>query len=238
MCYRYSISSKPELLEKKFSATFTQSFTPKYHVSAFTDEKLPVITNKNPTQIQLFHWGLIPFWIKDSTQAQAIQKKTANARIETVYEKPAFRHAAHHHHCLILADGFFEWREYNNKKYPYYIYLKNHEPFAFAGIWDEWNDTQNNQKHYSFSILTTAANELLAKIHNTQQRMPVILSVKNQHIWMSESFQKQDITDLLNTNDDKLLQAHTITSLLSSKTKNDTNPDIITPHTYKNLADL
>jgi len=238
MCYRYSISSKPEVLEKKFSATFTQPFTPKYHVFAFSEQKLPVITNKNPDKIQLFSWGLIPFWTKDNTQAKIIQKQTANARVETIYEKPAFRHAAKHHHCLILADGFFEWRQYKDLKYPYYIYLKNREPFAFAGLWDEWEDKQNNQIIYSFSILTTTANKLLEKIHNTKKRMPVIVEAEKQPLWISNSFKQEDIQQLLASPNELALQTHTISRLFTSKTKEDINSDIITAYRYETLPSI
>lgn len=237
MCYQYSIYSKPELFEKRFSATFSQSFSPQYHVTAFSQLKLPIITNNDPFHIQLFHWGLIPFWTKDIKQARTIQQKTANARAETIYEKPAFRQPATKNHCLILADGFYEWHEYHGKKYPFYIYLKSREPFAFAGIWDEWKDKQTQQTVFSFSVITTPANPLLEKIHNTKKRMPVILPPREEQVWISNSLSKQQAQQLLVPIDEHLLQSHTISRLLTSKTKKN-NAEIIKPYSYDNLTIL
>ena len=147
MCYRYSVPSR-EVLEKKFKATFkrNENFERKYHVGTFNNPKLPVITNEDPKQIDLFHWGLIPFWVKDQKNADEIRQKTANARGKSIFEKPSYRNAAEKKHCLVLADGFFEWRYYNGRNYPHYIYLKNHEPFAIAGLWDSWTNRETQEK--------------------------------------------------------------------------------------------
>lgn len=124
MCYRYSVPG-PDTLVKRFSASFPEesSFSRQYHASSFDLPKLPVVTSENPMQIQLFCWGLIPFWIKDEKTAEELRFKTMNARAEELFEKPSFRDAAEKKHCLVLADGFFEWQEVNGKNYPYYIRL-------------------------------------------------------------------------------------------------------------------
>ena len=159
MCYRYSVPG-PDILEKKFQAKLKVKFERKYHAGGFDFPKLPVITNEDPDLINLFHWGLIPFWVKDEKTANDIRQRTANARGESIYEKPSFRHAADKRHCLVLADGFFEWRYFMGKNYPYYIHLKNRESFAIAGLWDIWKNPENDEKIYTYTIITTEAKPL------------------------------------------------------------------------------
>ena len=81
-----------------------------------------------------FRWGLVPSWAKDP----AIGNRMINARSETVATKPAFRKPMRQRRCLILADGFYEWKREGTRKQPYYIKLRDGEPFAFAGLWDHW----------------------------------------------------------------------------------------------------
>ena len=135
MYNRYSVPG-PDAVKKTFQVKLKTSFKRMYHTGAFDHPKLPVITNENPGQVDLFQWGLIPFWVKDQKTANQIRERTANARCETIYEKPSFRHLAGKKHCLVIADGFYEWRWYNGKNYPYFIRLKNHEPFGMAGLWE------------------------------------------------------------------------------------------------------
>ena len=237
MCYRYSIYSKPELIEARYNSTFKEDFTPKYHVSAFSQVKLPVITNNNPQQIQLFNWGLIPFWVKDQKQAEEIQQKTANARAETIYEKPAFRHAAEKKHCLVLVDGFFEWREFHGRKYPYYIRLKSHEPFSIAGLWEEWTNKEIDETICSYTVITTKANPLMEKIHNTKKRMPVILPRELERLWINDSISKDQAKELLLPISEYDMEAYTISRLITSKTQDPNVPSVIEPYTYPELKD-
>jgi putative SOS response-associated peptidase YedK len=177
MCYFSSISVSFKIIETRFGAKFIQSeaFSPVYSASAFTFPSLPVISNEDIEHITLMQWGLIPFWVKDHENALNIREKTLNSRAETVFDRPAFRHSVQSKRCLVIADGFFEWRHINNQTYPYYIRLVDHTPFAMAGIWDRWHNKETSESLDTFSIITTKANSLLEKIHNTQKRMPVIL---------------------------------------------------------------
>ena len=175
MCYRYSIHSNAMIIESRFDARLQNNYEKKYHVGAFDQTKLPVITNENPKQIQFYKWGLIPFWVKTLKQADEIKERTVNARTETIYEKPAFRQSAENKHCLVIADGFFEWRYFQGRNYPYYIRLKSHEPFAIAGLWDCWVNKEIERKMYTYTIITCPANPLLEKIHNKKKRITGIL---------------------------------------------------------------
>ena len=145
MCYRYSVPG-PDVVKKTFQVKLGENFVKRYHVGAFEKIKLPVITNKDSHQVQLFKWGLIPFWVKDEKTANEFKDRTVNARSETIFEKPAFRSSAGKQHCLVIADGFFEWRYYNGKNYPYYIKLKNCKVFSIAGLWDRWTNKESGEE--------------------------------------------------------------------------------------------
>jgi putative SOS response-associated peptidase YedK len=138
MCYYSSISVGFKIIETRFGVKFVQAeiFEPVYSASAFTFPLMPVVTDENPSQVVLMQWGLIPFWVKDEENAIKIKQYALNARSETIFTKPMFKHSIQSKRCLVLVDGFFEWRHISNKRYPYYIRLVDHEPFALAGIWD------------------------------------------------------------------------------------------------------
>ena len=126
--------------------------------------------------------GLIPFWAKDDS----IKQYTLNAKIETLNEKPAFKNSVKNR-CLVIADGFYEWKwldEKGRKKQKYLITLPDSDLFAFAGIWSEWQNKSTGEIINSYSIITTEANELMAEIHNSKKRMPVILTKKNEKDWL------------------------------------------------------
>jgi putative SOS response-associated peptidase YedK len=235
MCYRYSVP-EPDKLMKRFSVSFPEkeSFKRVYHVSSFETPKLPVITNDNPKQIQLFSWGLIPGWVKDKKTAEETRLKTMNARAESIFEKPSFRSAAEHNHCLVLTDGFFEWQEVQGKKYPYYIRLKSHEPFAMAGLWETWKNTQTNEETRTYTVITTNANPLMELIHNTKKRMPVILSKNDEQIWLT-TYKKDEVESLLAPYDDNDMEAYTISRLITIKLRNPNVPEVLKPFTYPDL---
>jgi len=236
MCYRYSVPG-PDTLVKRFSVSFSEekSFTRQYHASSFDLPKLPVITNENPAQIQLFYWGLIPSWVKDEKTAEEIRFKTMNARAENIFEKPSFRHAAEKKHCLVLADGFFEWQEVKGNNYPYYIRLKSHEPFAMAGLWDSWIHKTKDEVVHTYTVITTLANPLIEKIHNKKKRMPVILRKEDEPQWIHSILDKDLTKSLLTPYDSHEMEAYTISQLITSRTQNPNTPQVLKPYTYPEL---
>lgn len=184
MCYRTKLNSRLKDIEKTFSARFIEPdlYQPQEEINAFSFSKNPVITNDNHGEIEMFHWGLIPFWAKDDK----IRKMTLNAKIETVAEKPAFRSCVNSR-CLIPANGFYEWQWLDaggKRKQKYLIWPKDQEIFAFAGIYSSWKNPVTSELINSYSILTTEANELMSKIHNNKKRMPVILKKEDQKLWL------------------------------------------------------
>jgi putative SOS response-associated peptidase YedK len=238
MCYRYSIHSDKIVIESRFDATFQDTYEKKYHVGAFEQTKLPVITNEHPKQIQFYTWGLVPFWVKMQKQADEIKERTVNARAETIYEKPAFRHAADTKHCLVLVDGFFEWRYFQGKNYPYYIRLKSREPFAIAGLWDCWTNKETKEHLYSYTIITCPANPLMATIHNKKKRMPVILLKEQERFWINSTLTKEQAKQLLVPFDQNNMEAYTISRLITSKFRDPNAPEVMDPYSYPELEDV
>jgi putative SOS response-associated peptidase YedK len=183
MCFHSKQSLSAKKIEKRFKAKFENidEFEPSIY-NGFQFPKTPIITNEHPGKIQMYNWGLIPFWAKDDS----IRKYTLNARIETLHEKPSFRNVVKNR-CLILADAFYEWQwldDKGKKKQKYELILPDNEPFAFAGLWSEWVDKSTGELVNSYTILTTEANELMSRIHNSKKRMPIILSSENEREWL------------------------------------------------------
>ena len=185
MCFFYKLSKTAQELENRFNAKFeSQSQFASSNYNGFQFPKTPVITNTYSNKIQLFYWGLIPHWAKDNS----IRKNTLNARIETINEKPSFRTSVNNR-CLVLSDGFYEWQwldEKGKNKQKYLITLPNNEAFAFAGLWSEWADRATGEIYKTYTIITTEANELMSKIHNSKKRMPVILEKDNEANWLNK----------------------------------------------------
>jgi len=187
MCFHSKQGKDSQTLEKRFKAKLksTDLLVTADRFNGFTYPRTPVITNKNIQEIQLFNWGLIPSWAKD----ESFRASTLNARIETINELPSFKNNVKNR-CLILADGFYEWKwldEKGKKKQQYLISLPNDEPFAFAGIYSEWTNKNTGELLQTYAMITTEANPLMAEIHNTKKRMPVILTPQNENDWLNET---------------------------------------------------
>jgi len=126
-------------------------------------------------EMALLHWGLVPSWAKDIK----IGARMINARAETVAEKPAFRSAFRHRRCLIIADGFYEWKRSVKPSQPYYFSMKDGKPFAIAGLWEHWKDAEGKVVE-TCAMITTGPNNLMRPVHD---RMPVILPEKAYGYW-------------------------------------------------------
>ena len=165
MCYQTKITKKKEELKRHFDAKITglDQFDPSEVIKAFDFPKTPVITDQEEHEIQLYQWGLIPYWADASWN----RNYTLNARIETLEEKPSFKNIVNNR-CLILVNGFYEWQHVGNTKIKYEIGFDN-ELFALAGLYDHWADTK------TYTVVTTEAQGVMKEIHNTKLRMPFAL---------------------------------------------------------------
>ena len=131
----------------------------------------------NGRMLSAMRWGLLPPWMKQQPKPSP---GFINARLETITQKPAFRHAIKRHRCLVIANGFYEWQKTANNKQPFFIHLNNHQLFAMAGIWERYID-EDGVSMETCAIITTSANAALAHIHD---RMPVIISKTNYDTWL------------------------------------------------------
>ena len=180
----------------------------------------------------MFRWGLVPFWVKDSTAADSIRTKTFNAKAETLNEKPSFRNAVRSKRCLVISRGFFEWQSRQSEKIPHFIRLKTDEPFAFAGLYDNWLDRETGEIHNTFTIITTEASPILAEIHNTKKRMPVILPRSVERDWIDPDRQTEKALELLVPVEDADLEAYTVSKLVSKQGVEKNVPEVIKPFDY------
>jgi len=240
MCYLISVTKNVDQLEIRFDARFRdrEKFKPVYSASAFTFPYMPIISNEEPDTIDYYQWGLIPFWVKDEISAKQIRSRTLNARSETIFQKPAFRHAIRTHRCLVLVDGFYEWRHANHRKYPYYIRLSDGDAFALAGLWDSWLDMKTGEYIKTFSIITTVANPLLEKIHNTRKRMPVIIKRLDEKKWLNKEMTEDEIESLMSPYDDSEMEAHTVSKILTKMGFNTVEPLVLERFQYSELPDI
>lgn len=184
MCFRTKLNAKIIEIEKAFEAKFSdpEQYTPREEINGFDFSGNPVVTDHAPGEILFYNWGLIPFWAKNDS----LKKSTLNARIETLAEKPAFRNSVENR-CLVIANGYYEWQwldEKGKKKQKFLISPAGEDVFAFAGIYSHWQNPETGKNIGSYSIITTQANEVMSEIHNTKQRMPVILHHKDHRAWL------------------------------------------------------
>jgi putative SOS response-associated peptidase YedK len=192
-----------------------------YFVSGFSFPALPIITSKS---IELFEWGLIPFWVKDEAFAKKIRSQTLNAVGETVFEKPSYKNPIKKNRCLLPVSGFFEWREVNKLKYPYFIKLKDEELFSLGCIYDTWIDKISGETKQTFSIITTEANPLLAEIHNTKKRMPLIIPRKEESKWIDPLLNEKQIKKLIKPLDKANMMAYTVSRDLNNPKSHRNSP--------------
>lgn len=182
MCYSLQVDTSVSNLEKRLNRPVSLKKYKQGLQLGFVHPSTPVVTSGHPNEIIDLEWGLIPFWAKD----KSIQKNTLNAKIETLSEKPSFRNVINQR-CLVIVNGFFEYQwldEKGKKKQKYLITLHESELFCLGGLWSEWVDKTTGEAIQTFTIVTTEANALMREIHNTKQRMPVILTPQNEEDWL------------------------------------------------------
>jgi putative SOS response-associated peptidase YedK len=179
MCGRFALVSDRAAVSEQFAIRDgSYDFVPDWNIAP---GRLigAVIRREDRNCLAPFLWGLIPSTAKDPS----IGRKLINARAETIDVKPSFRSAFSKRRCLIVADGFYEWKKVGAKKTPIYFHLKSKEPFGLAGLYETWTSPDKKEIR-SCAIITTEANELIAPFHD---RMPVIVPRKEENIWISDS---------------------------------------------------
>lgn len=221
MCGRFTLTVDPAELQDMFSNyTFPEKFAPRFNIAP--TQPVLAIPNDDKFTADFFVWGLIPMWAKNPQ----IGSRLINARAETLSEKPAFRGSLKYKRCLILADGFYEWKtvEGRKSKTPFFIHMKDRKPFAFAGLWDSWNSPDGSLIK-SCTIITTEPNDLMSLLHN---RMPAILHARDYSKWLNPSPQTPDqLMPLLKPFPADEMDAYPVTTLVN-KPANDI-PELVVP---------
>jgi putative SOS response-associated peptidase YedK len=216
MCGRFTLTVSPEDLQAAFpNFDIPVDLPPSYNIAP--TQPIPVIPNDGNNSLDFFRWGLIPSWTKPDKVGKY---SLINARSETAAEKPSFKASFRRRRCLILADGFFEWKKPTSgkNKTPYYIMLKDHAPFAFAGLWEVWQSPEGDELK-SAAILTTEPNTLVKPIHD---RMPVILSPDDYQTWLSsDEVQTDTLLPLLTAYPADEMQAYPVSRYVNSPKNND-----------------
>ena len=203
-----------------------------YLVSGFSHPKLAVVRQDG---VFLHEWGLIPSWVKDQDTANDLRTKTLNAVGETVFEKPSFRKSVVSQRCLLPVSGFYEWRDVNGVKYPYYIQVTEQDYFSLGALYDTWINKVTGEIRNTFSIITTPANPLMEKIHNLKKRMPLILSPEDQMNWLDHDLNIGNIKDLIKPFPERKMKAYTISRTANSAKNNRDVPSIMDRVEYEEL---
>jgi len=234
MCGRYILIQKAEVLEKRFDVKVpdTLQLIASYNIGA--GKYAPVITNDRPREIQLFRFGFTPYWMeKGRLFLNARTEGDHNSDNNPLYTgakgiiaKPAFRRAIRTQRCLIPADAFIEGPEKEKLNRPYVVYLRDQvRPFAFAGIWDQWENRSTGELIQSFAIITTVANALMQKIQHP--RSPVILHQEDEKKWLSNAIPLAEVTRMLTPYPATLMNAYPIAPTIKNPGADD--PGLIHP---------
>lgn len=214
MCGRYEVHTPVEDIARRFDAVLSAdaaALAPRYNIAPSL--KVPAVRLRHGArELAALTWGLVPSWAKDLSSTKPI-----NARAETLFEKPMFRTAIRRHRCLIPADGFYEWQQRPAGKQPWHIGMVDGALFAFGGIWEYWARPER-EPVVSCAIIVTAANELMAKIH---ERMPVIVAPEDYARWLDLELQDPvEIGQMLTPYPAEQMTAYPVSTLVNN-VKND-----------------
>ena len=255
MCGRFTLRAASSVVAEHFALFELPPFTPRFNIAP--TQPVPVIrlapgtvpvfagtmrsmvakTGLSPSdderrsaprrELVFLRWGLIPAWAKDPS----IGNRMINARAETVAEKPAFRTALRKRRCLLAADGFYEWQAGGRRKQPYFIRLRDDRPFAFAGLWEMWEERRGDgtgtgpnlaadsgpvpvRSIESCTLLTTGPNDLMRPIHD---RMPAILAPDDYAAWLDPAVQEPtQLLPLLRPYPSEAMVAYPVGTLVNS----------------------
>jgi putative SOS response-associated peptidase YedK len=197
MCGRFSLAEDLDNIAQRFHVDLMKlEWKPRYNLAP-AQGAITIVNEDGLRHAEIMTWGLVPSWAKD----RKIGYSMINARSETVATKPSFRHSYKRRRCLIVADGFFEWKD----KVPQRITRADGAIFAFGGLWDEWQDLR------TFTIVTTPANDLLQTIHD---RMPLILKPEDEEAWINPK--NENPNNLLQPYPSELLQVYEVSPIVNS----------------------
>jgi putative SOS response-associated peptidase YedK len=235
MCYHISNTKSARKLEDFFDVKFKDDivYEPNYHLNGFDNRFVYIIPQKDDRVIKSSKWGLLPENLENSDSFKK-RFNTLNAKSETLFTSTLWKEPIAKTRCLILADGFFESKHVGKNKYPHYIRLKDQEPFAFAGIYNQYDNGL-----FSCSIITKKANPFMAEIHNSKERIPLILAKSFEKERLNPSFSKSSINEIINTGFiTKEFEAYTVSRNVTNSRIGSNTKDILKPYYYPELNTL
>ena len=220
MCGRFVQYTLFPLLEKEFALKFGADTPLRQSWNIAPTQQVPVVVNEGGNRLITCRWGLIPSWSRDA----AIGSRMINARAETLAEKPSFKGPLRKHRCLVVADGFYEWKKTESGKIPVYITGKDRRPMGFAGLYSDWTPPEG-ERIRTCTIVTTQPNELLEPIHN---RMPVIINPDDRLMWLDpDEHDPEKLVPLLSPYPSDGLEVWEVSRAVNSPSNN--SPQLIDP---------
>ena len=245
MCYHKSLVNSIDYLADYYSASYSdvmaEIYTPRYHENGFDFKASPIITLEKKNELLPYNWGLIPWWTKSVNDGLRIRLQTLNCISEEMFDKPSFRDSANENkRCLIPCSGFYEWRwmdEKGKSKVPYHLALQNQPLFSIAGLYSRWKDRDTDQEMFTYTVLTTKANTLMEKIHNSKKRMPVIIPRAYEQDWLNPNLTKEDVMALCMPIDSGVMNGYTISKLITNKKEETDVPKVMEPQVYPEVID-
>ncbi len=223
MCGRFTMTIDSDDVRTQLAlGQMPSDWEPRYNIAP--SQEVACVPSAESRSVHWFRWGLVPFWAQDPS----IGSRMINARAESVAEKPAFRGSFRAKRCLILADGFYEWRQKGKISIPFYFNLREGGAFAFAGLWDDWEPKGVSSQPglpglTTCTIITTDANSLVAEVH---PRMPVILRGQAMWDWLLEPDAKKRL-ELLKPCDPGEMRGWEVGRAVNSPAQD--NPSLIEP---------
>lgn len=209
---RYSIAATAQQIADHFSVDVPTHYKKFYN--AGPTHLLPVITHDNSEGVSFFYWGAIPQWIKNKN----ISEKLINIRAETVKDKPALKKKMLRFRCIIPIDGFYSWKRIGKKSaIPYRFFHKKKELLAMAGLWEEFEDEQE-ETHHTFSVITTPSNQQVLPVN---ERMPLLLNKESRNLWLNKDANENDLLNLLNPENTVELESYTVSPRISVLSANE-----------------
>lgn len=218
MCGRYTLSTDAETLVAEFGIDDLASWTPRFNIAP-SQLAAALVLSSDRLKAARLHWGLVPGWAKD----KKISARLINARAETVAEKPSFRAAFARRRCLVLADGYYEWVKRGESKQAMYFTRDDRRPFAFAGLWESWQDADTEPLH-SCTIITCAANDDIQALHH---RMPVVLEKSDYDTWLRGAVDRATHIELLKPAANGVFSAIPVSNFVNAPSHE--GPDCIAP---------
>ncbi len=221
MCGRYVLNAPEDLSERFQLRQLTINLPQSWNVAPTNELPVIVENREGEREARSMTWGLTPRWAKESGKKGFAP---INARAETLAEKPMFRNLLKSRRCVVPANGFYEWKNLGDHKQPFYITVKDDPLFGFAGLYDAWQD-DDDEIVSSFTIITTSANELMSELH---ERMPVILHQDDEEEWLDRSVNDTaQVERLLGPYPAEAMQAVPVSRKVNS-VRND-GPELIEP---------